>query len=282
MNQERDIFKKGSTTYYFSSWFFPEPVRSDVFKLYSFVRIADNYVDEEPTQPEQLLALERMWQQAWADPHYGTEVKDGDDINTRVIKNVVAVARTYQFDPAWIADFFAAMKADISPKPYKTLDETLAYVHGSAEVIGLMMARILGLPPEAQQAAAMQGRAMQFINFIRDIAEDEALGRCYFPQEELAKFGLHALSREGAAAQPQEFAAFIAFEIARYEQWQTEATRGYRFIPKRYRIPIRTAADMYNWTAKQIKKDPQIIWQHKVKPNKWRVIGHALRRALHG
>jgi phytoene synthase len=44
----RDIFRRGSRTYYFSSAFFPFDVKRDVFTLYSFVRTADDFLDCVP------------------------------------------------------------------------------------------------------------------------------------------------------------------------------------------------------------------------------------------
>lgn len=44
MASDEEIFKKGSTTYYWSSKFFPKKVRKDVLKFYSFVRVVDDYV----------------------------------------------------------------------------------------------------------------------------------------------------------------------------------------------------------------------------------------------
>jgi len=281
MSVEQRIFKQGSTTYYFSSKFFPEPIKSDVFKLYSFVRVADDYVDEQPAQPQKLRALERAWRQAWADPAFNTTIKSRDSIDKRVVKNMVDVARRYDFDVQWIDDFFVSMKADIQPHPYETIEETLIYIHGSAEVIGLMMARIMGLPEAAMEAAAMQGRAMQFINFIRDITEDNALGRTYIPQEDLQLFGLRDLSAESAKAHPKAFRALIRFELKRYKRWQNEARRGFRYIPRRYRIPLRTAVDMYNWTGRHITHDPLVVFKRKVKPTKEHVIARALLRMMY-
>ena len=43
-----ETFRNGSTTYFNSSRFFPETVRRDVFALYGFVRVADNFVDSVP------------------------------------------------------------------------------------------------------------------------------------------------------------------------------------------------------------------------------------------
>ncbi len=64
---EKDIFQKGSTTYYWSSKFFPAAVRDDVFKLYSFVRVADDYVDQLPPQAAKFHALRKAWDQAKTD-----------------------------------------------------------------------------------------------------------------------------------------------------------------------------------------------------------------------
>jgi phytoene synthase len=51
-----------------------------------------------------------------------------------------------------------------------------------------------------------------------------------------------------------------------YCKWQYIAESGYDFIPKRYLIPVKTASEMYNWTADQINKNPFLIYKKKVKP----------------
>ena len=68
---------------------------------------------------------------------------------------------------------------DIKKKEYNSLEETLEYIYGSAEVIGFFMAKIIGLSDESLYYAGRLGRSMQYINFIRDIEEDNNLGRRY-------------------------------------------------------------------------------------------------------
>jgi phytoene synthase len=326
MSTEKDIFKAGSTTYYFSSRFFPKKVRHDVFRLYSFVRVADDFVDQQPPQPKQLTSLEDAYKKAMADPNFESITHDWDELNTRVVKNIVQVSRRFKFDPTWVPAFLEAMKQDIAPRPHQTLESSLQYVYGSAEVIGLMMTRIMGLDRaknirrvlhiEAEQkrhkneklpkrlakntrsraryrltkqtpvtdesvahhkkliheAAQAQGRAMQWINFVRDIQEDNELKRQYIPVADLKKFGLKDLGEETARENPEAFTKLIKLQLKRYQDWQTEANRGLRFIPKRLRIPLETAIDMYNWTADQIEHDPFIVYAKKVKPRKRRVI----------
>ncbi len=172
------------------------------------------------------------------------------------------------------------MAMDVRGKRYQKIDETMEYMYGSAEVIGLLMAKTLRLPNAAKHFAGVQGRAMQFINFLRDIAEDNELGRCYFPTTELKKFGLADLKEQTAREHPKEFEKFMRFQLKRYRAWQREANKGLQFIPKRSRVAIRTAVDMYDWTAKQIEKDPFIVYEKKVKPKKGRVVRRAARRIV--
>ncbi|MGI9028250.1 MAG: phytoene/squalene synthase family protein [Candidatus Saccharimonadales bacterium] len=280
MSQERTIFKNGSTTFFISSLFFPHSVRANVFDLYSFVRVADDYVDQVPADSDSFYRLRQLWTEAADNLNYITDKSEDDSTDERVVKNMVRVARKNKFDLAWVEAFLDAMQSDIKHTGYRTIEDTLGYMYGSAEVVGLMMARLMGLKPEAAQAAQLQGRAMQLINFIRDITEDIDLGRQYFPADELKRFNLPDLTHETATQRPQDFTKFIQFQLNRYDQWQHEAYQGYKYIPRRLRIPLQTATDMYKWTANEIHKDPLVIYEKKIKPSKMRVISRVLMNAF--
>lgn len=280
MSMEDTIFKGGSTTYYWSSRFFPKHIREDVFKLYSFVRIADDYVDAVPQEAERFHELRASWMQACEDKSFDTKPNSADTVDERVIKNIIFVVSKYEFEQAWIESFFDSMQADLDQKKYKSIEDTLWYVYGSAEVIGLMMAKIMGLPQEAQRSAMMQGRAMQFINFIRDIAEDNSFSRQYIPQDDLDVFGLEDLSVESARRYPEAFTKLIQYELSRYDAWQLEANTGFRYIPRRLLVPLRTAVDMYNWTGSQISKNPIQVFDTKIKPSRAQVIATILKNTV--
>lgn len=269
---EQTIFQNGSTTYYWSSRFFPKAVREDVFKLYSFVRVADDCVDALPANAAGFAEITRLW----VDPSATSD----NELFTRVVDNLRSVASKYQFDPAWAEAFLASMQMDLGRRRYQTMDDTLEYVYGSAEVIGLMMARIMGLPPEADEAARLQGRAMQWINFLRDIAEDNQLGRCYIPAEDLQKCGLKNLSQTEVSATSESFNRLMQLELSRYHDWQAGANNGFQYIPHRLLAPLRTAVDMYNWTAQEIAKDPARVYRTKLKPRPTQVATRAIKRLL--
>ncbi|WP_319558762.1 phytoene/squalene synthase family protein [Marispirochaeta sp.] len=255
----RDIFKAGSKTYFNSSLFFPKNVRDEVFILYAFVRVADNYVDSVPQDAEGFARFRESYLRGIS----------GEVTGDPVIDSFVELAELRKFDPRWTEAFFNSMEMDLHKKNYNSLQETLEYIYGSAEVIGLFMARIMGLLPEADHAACLLGRSMQYINFIRDIAEDNSLGRRYLPLEDS---GLDSLAEGETRSKPEHFLNFMKQQTRRYKEWQKGAETGYALIPRRYRVPIKTAGDMYTWSAKIIEKDPFIVYQRKVKPSRLRIV----------
>lgn len=138
-----------------------------------------------------------------------------------------------------------------------------------------MMMKILNLKEEATYNARMLGRAMQYLNFIRDVKEDIEMGRQYLPVKEMQEFGVKSLSEC-----TDNFKDFLRYQLKRYMYFQREAEKGYRMIPAKYLIAIKTAGDMYKWTAMKIWMDPCIVNREKVKPRKRRVLARGLYNFL--
>ncbi len=260
-------FRNGSKTYYSSSLFFPETVRSDVYILYGFVRVADDYVDAIPQDNDGFYAFCERYKGALR----------GKTSGDTIVDSFVDLVHRRRFALEWVDAFLHSMELDLYRKTCGSFTETLEYIYGSAEVVGLFMARLLGLPEESFPAARMLGRSMQYINFIRDIQEDIELGRRYLP---LSETTLSALNKASAAADPWEFSRYIRSQLGLYRSWQRQAEEGYRYIPHRYLVPIKTAADMYNWTARQIDRNPFIVFERKVKPARYRIVLRALGNSV--
>jgi len=231
-------------------------IRREVFILYGFVRKTDNFVDVIPQDREGFYEFKKKYYEA----------KNGKDTGDVVIDSFVRLAERKGFEDEWVDAFLHSMELDLTKTRYETLDEVLEYIYGSAEVIGLMMAKIIGLSKESFEHAKYLGRAMQYINFIRDIAEDLELGRVYFPQTDLRQHGLENLTFEHVKKHPEQFTRFIQSQLDRYCHWQEKAEEGYHFIPKRFLISIKTASEMYHWTGEQIAHHPFVVYECKVKP----------------
>ncbi len=267
---EYDVFRKGSKTYYYSSLFFPKDTRSDIAKLYSFVRIVDDLVDDKPQQLDRLNAITTA---------YNTKkTANLNAADTKIVNTVFTLEKKYHFAKDWIPSFLESIHMDANNYVYKTESDTLKYIYGSAEVIGLMMSAILGLDKNAYKYAQLQGRAMQYINFIRDIDEDIELGRCYFAKNILKKYNIEYWDK--TIVNQQDYKQFVLDQLEKYHTWQTQAEQGWQYIPKRMRVAVITAADMYKWTGQQIALNPKIVFDRKVKPSKTRILARGISTGL--
>ncbi len=265
-----EIFRKGSTTYFFSSLFFPNRERCDVFRVYAFVRVIDDFVDQKPQKLSELKDFLQLYHKA----------KNGTVVGNEVIDEFVKVVTRNKIPYEWVDAFIGSMEMDIKKSVYKTMKELEDYMYGSAEVIGLFMAKILRLPKKSYHSAQMLGKAMQLANFVRDISEDTYLGRQYLPLEITRKYGLEDLSKSEAMKNKKAFSSMVQECAQVYFSWLAEAKVGFDYIPRRNLIPIKTATDMYSWTMKQIQKDPFLVFEKKLKPGKARILASIVKNLI--
>ncbi len=264
------IFNEGSRTFFTSSLFFPKEKRIDITALYAFTRVADDFVDGQPQDREGFLDFKSRYYKQM----------ENQDSNNPVIQNFVELQKKYSFEQNWVDAFLDAMESDLNKDEYCKLEEVEKYMYGSAEVVGLMMAKILELPEDAYIHARFLGKAFQYINFIRDIKEDLSLKRVYIPCDFIKKYGFNDLELETVNKNPENFEQLIREQINLYRTWQEKGQNGFKYIKKRYLVPIKTASDIFLWTAKRIEKDPFIIYREKVKPSKLRIRLAALNNII--
>ena len=167
-----------STSFSLSSRLFGKDIRPHIYAIYGLVRIADEIVDTYAgsDQEAQLNALEAETYAA-IDRMYSANP---------IVHSFARTAQQYGIEKDIIKPFFDSMRMDIHPKEY---DDAMyaAYIHGSAEVVGLMCLRVFTendseLYDKLALGAIALGSAYQKVNFLRDITDDRArLGRTYFP-----------------------------------------------------------------------------------------------------
>lgn len=260
-DQLREIFKNGSRTYYKSSRYFPKYAREDVSILYAFVRTADNLVDSNPQDKDGFYRMRSEFERSVS----------GYSSGNLVIDTFTDLMRRKNIENSIVEAFLDSMEMDLIIKRYNTIGELSKYIYGSAEVVGIMMANILHLPEESIMYARHLGRAMQLLNFIRDVEEDNSLDRQYLPYSEMERFGVKSLHKEDATLSKGAFADFMRYQLNRFFEWDKDARKGFRYIPSKFLAPIKTAEDMYLWTGKVIYSDPMTVFSRKVKPSKIRL-----------
>lgn len=179
-----------STSFGWATRLLDEPVRTHVRSIYALVRIADETVDDpEPTLST--LERSRLLEDLAAET---ARAVAGSRSTNLVVQAFAVTARRCGIGPTLIDPFFASMRADLAVSSHD--QASLAeYVHGSAEVVGLMCLRVFLDGDDAAYArlapaASALGAAFQKVNFLRDLAEDhDALGRTYFPGLDVDDFG---------------------------------------------------------------------------------------------
>lgn len=255
----KKIFRENSTSYYYSSLLFQEDIREDVFKLYAYFRTVDSFVDEPPQDEEELERYRELTLGNWEEGKTGEEKVD----------MFLEVARENDFEREWVKAFYNSMEMDTYKEEYESMEETLEYIHGAAEVVGYMMVNVLGLDEDAREPAALFGRAMQYCNFLRDIEEDKELGRRYLPEEELEKYDLESLEKD--EIEMENFYEFMEAQVNRYFEWQEKAEKGFHYIPYRVRVPVILSSRIYKYTAKRIRRDPERVFEEKVRPSRLKI-----------
>ena len=177
--------------------------RQHVRNIYALVRVADELVDGVTAEAglsyqEQCDALTHFIDET----HRAVMLGYSSDL---IIHAFAQTARRAGIDDSLIDPFFDSMRMDLGertdllernatsateqPTPLRfDADAHDGYVHGSAEVVGLMCLRVFmrdeniddGDAADLEHGASRLGAAFQNINFLRDLADDTTrLGRSY-------------------------------------------------------------------------------------------------------
>ena len=177
-----------STSFSLATRLLPPRVRGMIEDIYALVRVADEVVDGPAHEAGLAPAECRSTLDALETETYAA-LRSGFSANI-VVHAFAATARTVGIDASLVRPFFAAMRRDLDPTVALSDGEFRTYVHGSAEVVGLMCLRAFlhGHPvtpatrDRLEEGARRLGAAFQKINFLRDLGDDEdRLGRSYFP-----------------------------------------------------------------------------------------------------
>lgn len=236
----RQLNAKHGKTYYLATLLLPPAKRPYVHALYGFARYADEIVDDMGDATPAARATElRSWGDAFL-----TSLRSGrtDDA---VCRAVLDTAQRWDIPSAHFEAFLSSMTMDLTVTEYRTFDDLLTYVYGSASVIGLQMVPILEPSDDrAYEHAQQLGIAFQLANFIRDVGEDLDRGRVYLPLDELAAHGVTREVLERRVATPAVKAA-LREQVARVRDFEQRSRPGIAMLGAAAQPCIETARVLY-------------------------------------
>ena len=124
------ITKKYSTSFSIAVGTLPDEMRQAIYSIYGFVRLADEIVDTFH-DADQALLLDDF------EKEYYKTLQQGISMNP-VLHSFAITVTKYQFPDELVDSFLKSMRADLSKQVYETNSELDNYIHGSANVVGLM------------------------------------------------------------------------------------------------------------------------------------------------
>jgi phytoene synthase len=222
-----------------------------VHALYGFTRYADEIVDDLASTldpPAQAAALAAWGERFFAGLH-------GQPCQDPILPAVLHTVRAFDLDVADFERFLHSMAMDLHTDGYRTYQDLLGYMEGSAAVIGTMMTPILepSDPARAREHARQLGLAFQLTNFLRDLAEDFARGRVYLPAEDLERFGMRRTDLAGGPATPA-VVDLVAFEVERARAHYAAAEPGIELLAPSSRPCVRVAFDLYGGILEEVER----------------------------
>ena len=282
------------TSYYVGNMFFPAEIKKDVFTLYAFVRVPDDVVDEpwvDPLQARQDLdEMRQIFLQAYTEkklpPNFfrGGKYMEWADIAVPA----ALLFHKYDIPLSWVEDFFAAMYADLEKKTYVTYTELQQYMYGSAEIVWLMMCKIIwykqSQEEEVFRTAKLLGEAMQYTNFLRDILEDSLeYDRLYIPEDRLVQHNLnHVLLGQyiGGKAVDDTWIKFMSQQVLQNKELYREANKGIELLHPKWRNAVRVASWMYESILDKIVRNGYDVFRKSARTTKFEKVRTLFMRGL--
>lgn len=232
------VTRSYSTSFSIAVRMLPREQRRAIYSIYGFVRFADEIVDTFLDNDQEVLLNNFERDLAEAFTHR---------ISTNpVLHSFVHTVHNYNIPEKHIKAFMKSMHTDLYKQKYESNTETMEYIHGSAEVVGLMCLKVFlnGSEDhyrELEEPAQRLGAAFQKVNFLRDLKTDrEYLHRSYFPELTHADLS-------------EEIKAKL---IQNIEHDFIEARKGIRQLPGRSRLAVMVAYMYYRQLLRKLKFTP--------------------------
>jgi phytoene synthase len=203
VRRARAVMRAYTTGFFIVSRFLPAHKRDQVEVIYAAVRYPDEVVDSFALSAEERMQRLNVWGEA-----YETSLACGSVLQAIrqgapcVLAAFAEVVRRAGIPPEHYRAFLDAMRLDVCPRPFQTLDDLIdSYIYGSAIVVGYFLAHVYGAssPQDFQRALVSSrdlGIGLQLTNFLRDVAEDQHRGRIYLPMDLLRGAGIEKMEAD--------------------------------------------------------------------------------------
>lgn len=206
----------------------PAPLREPIEIIYRFARGADDFADEGDDPPEVRLQKLNDYRRQLAAP---TEP---------LFHEVAKTIREHDLPVQLFADLLDAFSQDVTKKRYVNFPEVLDYCRRSANPVGRLLLYLFKRTSDSDfRHSDAICSALQLINFWQDVDVDYVKdNRVYFPQDEMARFGVSELHLKERICD-QAWRALMKFQVERTRQMMLSGSALGHALPGRIGLEIR-------------------------------------------
>ena len=279
----RDSIARGSKSFAFASRLFDRETRERVWLLYAWCRKCDDMADGQDhggamAQVDDSLARLASIRSLTA------QAMCGEPTGEPAFDCLGVVARESGLTQAMADDVIEGFALDAADWHPRSEGDLYRYCYHVAGAVGVMMAKVMGVADddaETLDRACDLGLAFQLANIARDIAEDDAGGRCYLPDDWLAllDIGPGEHMRPHNRGKLALMGRWLADEAGQYE---VSARAGAARLPFRARWAVLSAAGIYGDIARKVRSAGEEAWDHRIYTSRadklrwvWRAFGQA-------
>ena len=199
------VLAKKSRSFYLASGVFTGRLRIDLILLYAFCRVADDLIDDAPSveEADQWVQhftnfLDAAYSSKKGKAHLSSSLQPfpskAQSILVLLPTDKLSSKPLYSLLDGFRMDMKFFGKGSKEDPPIKTFADLERYASCVAGTIGELCLNLVyyhdpdqGTTAEQKQkcltAGFQMGRALQYVNIVRDVKGDAEVGRCYIPSE---------------------------------------------------------------------------------------------------
>ena len=277
LDQARQSIAVGSKSFALASRFLPQGMHEDCVMLYAWCRHADDVIDGQ----EAGFAAG-----AQGDP--AARLRDLRDQTHRALQGnpeapvyagLARVVAARDIPHRHVDELLDGFGMDVDGRVYHTMNDLLDYCYHVAGVVGVMMARIMGVRDETVlDRASDLGLAFQLTNIARDVIDDARIGRTYLPRDLLTAEGIGTIDADNRGQRPALHRVALRL-LDDAEIYYRSADVGIAVLPRRPALAIAAARNIYRQIGVKLRAEGPDAWNGRLSTTRGEKLRLAARAA---
>ena len=180
--------------------------------------------------------------------------------------------RRYQIPHRCFFDMIDGVSSDLTEQTKETYEDLYRYCYQVASVVGISVVSIFGAhSQEAEALAERVGVAVQLTNILRDVKEDQELGRVYLPQEDLRRFGVANIADSSAMRQ------LLRHEASRARELYQSKSPLLKLVDAKTRPCLQAIIGVYEQLLDKLEAADFAVFEQRVKLSGLQKLGVMVR-----